>query len=348
MPDVWFVIPGNIETLTGGYIYARRLIEALPGAGWQPHIVSLPGGFPKPTPAELGLTRQAFESLPKGAVVLVDGLAFGVLPQDILDDLDLRFVALVHHPLALESGLSEAEALRLHTSEKAALKNAAVVVTTGPDTARTLTARYGIPADTLFVALPGTDPAERSQGHGDTPQLLTVATLTYRKGHDVLLRALAAITDLPWTSVWAGSMTREMETTATVHSMIKSHKLEERIEQRGEIAGDELDDLYMRSNVFVLPSRHEGYGMAFAEALAHGLPIVACAAGAVPDTVPRNASVLVPPDDPEALAAALRLLLTDTQKRSSLAEAAWTHGQQLPRWSNTAANVAKALTAATP
>ncbi len=346
MPDVWFAIPGNIETLTGGYIYARRLIDALPGAGWQPRLVPLPAGFPNPTPADLALTRHVFEDLPKGAVVLVDGLAFGALPQNILDGLDLRFVALVHHPLALESGLSEAETKRLHASEKAALKSARVVVTTGPDTARTLVSRYDIAADKIFVALPGTDPADKSQGHGDAPVLLTVATLTYRKGHDVLVRALASVADLPWTSAWAGSMTREPETTTNIRGMIKSHNLEDRIDLRGEISGDALDELYMRSDAFVLPSRHEGYGMAFAEALAHGLPIIACSAGAVPDTVPGNAGLLVPPNDPDALAAALRHLLIDGNKRAALANAAWTHGQQLPRWSDTAATVAKALSVA--
>ncbi len=346
MRDVWFAIPGNLETLTGGYIYARRLIEELRRAGWRLHVISLPSGFPRPAQTELDLTRQAFETLPEGAVVLVDGLAYGVFPQNILDGLNLNVVALVHHPLALESGLPDVEASRLCESEKAALKNARIVVTTGPDTARTLAAHYDIPSAKLFVALPGTDPASRSKGNGDIPRLLTVATLTYRKGHDVLVRALASVAELSWTSVWAGSMTREKNTTETIHSMIRFYGLEDRIELQGEVAGDALNDLYGQSDAFVLPSRHEGYGMAFAEALGHGLPIVACAAGAVPETVPADASFLVPADNPDALAAALRDLLSDAAKRKAMADAAWAHGQRLPRWSDTAEAVAQALSAA--
>ena len=343
MPNFWFAIPGDAKTLTGGYIYAQRLIKSLPSAGWHPHLLPLPGGFPNPTKEELKHTQRTFEKLPEGAVVLVDGLAFGSLPQDMLNGLDLRFAVLVHHPLALESGLSKFEESRLHASEKAALKMACVVLTTGPSTARTLITRFGVDTQKLFVAPPGTHSAGRAQRRRDVPQLLTVAPLTYRKGHDVLVHALAAIADLQWESVWTGSMTREPKTTSMVRDMIKSYDLEDRIDLRGEVDSQALQNIYLQSNAFVLPSRHEGYGMAFAEAMAYGLPVIGCAVGAVPETVPGDASLLVKPDDPKALAIALRQLLKSTDGGSALADAAWFHGQQLPRWSDTAKAVAKAL-----
>jgi glycosyltransferase involved in cell wall biosynthesis len=346
VPDVWFAIPGDLETLTGGYIYARRLIDSLPATGWHPRILSLPNTYPAPSDEDLSVTREIFESIPKNSIVLVDGLAFGAMPQALLDGLDLSFVALVHHPLALETGLTDAEANRLRTAETAALRTARAIIVTGPDTARTLSSDYGVPGEKVFVAVPGTNPAARAQGSGATPQLLTVATLTHRKGYDVLVRALALVADLPWNSVCIGSLTRDQDTTASIRAMIKSSKLDKRIELLGEIPADKLNDVYMQSDVFVLPSRHEGYGMAFAEALAQGLPIVACGVGAVPDTVPTEAGKLVPSDDPDALSAAIRKLLTDDPAREAMANAAWTHGQSLPRWSNTAEAVATALAAA--
>jgi len=346
VPDFWFAIPGDIKTLTGGYIYAQRLMELLPTTGWHPRLLSLPGTFPTPSENDLSDTRKAFENLPENSTVLVDGLAFGVMPQKTLDGLNLNLVALVHHPLALETGLSKSETDRLRASEKTVLTNAQTVVTTGPDTARTLIDQYNVPETKIFVALPGTDPAERTLGSDGEPQLLTVATLTHRKGYDVLVRALASVSDLPWKSVCVGSLKREPETTALILNLIESYKLEERIELRGEIPGDKLNSVYMQSDIFVLPSRHEGYGMAFAEALARGLPIVACDAGAVADTVPRQAGQLVPPDDPGALSAALRKLLTDPAARSSAADGAWAHGQKLPRWEDTSKIVAEALKAA--
>ena len=343
MPDVWFAIPGDVDTLTGGYIYARRLMKALPNAGWHTHLIRLPDRYPAPSAGDLQSTRKALEELPPGTVVLIDGLAFGAMPPDILDGLNLKLVALVHHPLALETGLSETDMERLYASERAALKIARTIVTTGADTACTLRVRYDVPGESIFVALPGTDPVARARGNNAEPQLLTVATLTHRKGYDILVRALAAIADLGWTSVCVGSLSREPETTAAVRALIKSNELEKRIELRGEVAVRKLSDIYNKSSIFVLPSRHEGYGMAFAVALAHGLPIVACAAGAVPDTVPADAGLLVPPDDPEALALALRRMLTNETGRAKMARAAWTHGQHLPRWSDTAAVVAEAL-----
>ena len=346
MRDVWFAVPGDVETLTGGYIYARRLIEELPNAGWRPRLIPLAAGYPEPSTSDFLNTRKVFEGLPSGAVVLVDGLAFGAMSRSILDGLELKFIALVHHPLALETGLSGANADRLYASEKTALKEARVVVTTGSDTAHTLATRYDVPGANIHVALPGTDPAARAWDYNAVPQLLTVATVTYRKGYDVLVPALRAIADLGWTSVCVGGLSREPETTAAVRALIKSGELEKRIDLCGEVTASELSEIYDRSSVFVLPSRHEGYGMAFAEALAHGLPIVACAAGAVTDTVPDDAGLLVPPDDPKALALALRRILTDDDERSKMATAAWAHGQCLPRWSNTAAAVAKALSAA--
>ena len=74
----------------------------------------------------------------------------------------------------------------------------------------------------------------------------------------------------------------------------------------------------------------------FDEALVHGLPIVSCRTGAVPQTVPQAAGLLVPPDDPDALAAALRRLLTEPDLRHAMAAAARTAGAALPGWPDTA------------
>lgn len=349
MPDVWFAIPGDPATLTGGYVYARRLMEELPGAGWLAHPVRLPAGFPNPSAADLAATRGIFEQLPEDAVVLADGLAFSAMPRDLLEDAaHVNIVALVHHPLAEESGLTSADVERFKRSERTALEFARTVVVTSPHTGKTLARDYGITGDMIHVAVPGTDRAQRAHNKSDVPQLLTVATLTYRKGHDVLIKALAEIKDLSWHSTLVGSLARDPAVAAHIKGLIATHGLDDRVTLAGELQDTALAAAYSTADVFVLPSRHEGYGMVFAEALAHGLPIVACKAGAVPETVPEDAGTLVPPDDPAALAAALRRMLSDASHRTRVSDAAWAHGQQLPTWQDTAACVADALWAALP
>jgi len=347
VPDVWVAVPGDPAQLTGGYVYARRLIDALPATGWFAHPVRLPDGFPSPTPNDLAATHDVLSQLPRDAVVLADGLAFGALPRDMLESLDLNFVALVHHPLADESGLSPALAETLRRSEREALSTTRAVVAPSPHTAETLIRDYGVARESMFIAPPGTDPAPRARGH-TPPRLLTVATLTYRKGHDVLIAALAQIKDLDWSSVLVGSLERDPVVATNIQMLVKEHGLAARITLAGELSDAALDAAYDASSLFVLPSRHEGYGMVFAEALARGLPIVACAAGAVTETVPADAGLLAPPDDPRALAEALRRALVDESLRRNLGDAAWRHGQNLPTWSDTAAQVSEALWTALP
>jgi glycosyltransferase involved in cell wall biosynthesis len=96
-----------------------------------------------------------------------------------------------------------------------------------------------------------------------------------------------------------------------------------------------LGTSYAAADLFVLPSRYEGYGIVYAEALAYSLPIIACDAGPVPDLVGRDAAVLVRPDDSEDLSAALDLLLEDSTLRVRMSTAASRRASRLPRWEHT-------------
>jgi glycosyltransferase involved in cell wall biosynthesis len=346
VPDVWFAIPGDLATRTGGYAYARNLMAALPEAGWTPHHVCLPGGFPAPSAGDLAATREILSQLPPSAIVLMDGLAYGALPREVIESVELRFVALVHHPLARETGLTKDDARRLWASERAALGVARAVATTSRHTAEHLARDYAVPELKLHVAYPGTKRAQRATPKNAVPRLLTVATLTQRKGHDTLIQALAMLKGLSWHSMLVGSMERDPSVTANIRLLIASLGLEGRVNLCGELDDHELGAVYADADIFVLPSRYEGYGMVFAEALACGLPIVACASGAVVDTVPATAGLMMPPDDPVALADALRRVISDLDLRRQLADSAWSHGRRLPTWNDTAASISQALRSA--
>jgi glycosyltransferase involved in cell wall biosynthesis len=152
---------------------------------------------------------------------------------------------------------------------------------------------------------------------------------------------------LPWRLTIAGDRTRDAATTAQLDDDIMSHRLAAKVDLLGALPSDRLMALYGAADVFVLASRFEGYGMAYAEALAHGLPVIGTTAGAIPDTVPPDAGVLVEPNDVKALARALRMLIENPEERRWLASGAQAAGAQLPSWVAQAKLMAGAIEALT-
>ena len=152
--------------------------------------------------------------------------------------------------------------------------------------------------------------------------MASVGAVTRRKGYDVLLAAAARLLDLAWRLTIVGDLGRDAEATARLRQDIAKFGLSDRVRVTGAIPDERLAELNATSDVFVLASRFEGYGMAFAEAIAHGLPVIGAAGGAVPETIPEGAGLLAPPDDPAALAFAMRRLITDDAERQRLAAAA--------------------------
>ncbi|WP_413207562.1 glycosyltransferase family 4 protein [Rhodospirillum sp. A1_3_36] len=340
--DLTFAFPGELGLNTGGYAYDRRVMAELGKLGWAVHPLPLGEGFPFPSDGVKAAAERSLSALSDGALVMVDGLAFGLLDDWAEREAHrLTIVALIHHPLALESGLGEAERERVQRSEERALRFAAHVVVTSPMTARELVAHYGVDAARITAALPGTDPGPPSPGTGDPPHILSIGTLTPRKGHDVLLDALKAVEDLPWTATIVGNATLHPETTEALHQQLTNLELGHRLVFVGDCGS--VRPLFAAADLFALASRYEGYGMVFAEAQSQGLPIVSCRTGAIPEVVAEDAGLLVPVDDRQAFAAALRQLLTDTDLRRRMAKASRRAGAALPRWETTAACISKTM-----
>jgi len=172
--------------------------------------------------------------------------------------------------------------------------------------------------------------------------LLSVGNLIHRKGHDLLVEALARLTDLRWSCRIVGSLDHDPEYARRLARQIAGHGLQRRIHLLG--ARRDLDPLYAAADLFVLASRHEGYGMVFAEAMRHGLPVIATTAGAIPEAVPADAGLLVPPEDVGALEAALRQLIEDPAARSWRAAAAQAACAALPSWRETGRRASAILT----
>jgi len=343
------IIPGPLEQRTGGYIYDGHMAAGLRGLGWSVQVHNLEGAFPQGDAEATAALGASLASIPDAATVVIDGLAMGGLPVPVREHAArLRIIALVHHPLSEETGLSEDERRRFRASEQAALAHCRGVIVTSPFT-RAVLGEYGVPEERIRTVLPGTEPGLPAEGPGPgaPPALLCVASVTPRKGYDVLVDALARIREVDWTCTCVGSLDRAPEHAKDVLDRVAEAALEDRVTFVGEHPGEALDAFYRRASAFVLPSYYEGYGMALTEALARGLPVVSTTGGAIPRTVPADASLLVQPGDPEAFAGALRSLLTDPPLLRRLSEAARVHASSLPDWDAAARAFADAVASLT-
>jgi glycosyltransferase involved in cell wall biosynthesis len=344
MPAVAFVVPGPLDTATGGSIYDRRIVFGLRERGWNVGVVELEGEFPRPSADAVARARRALAALPDGTIVLADGLAFGALPDVVIDESQrLRFVPVIHLPLALDVGLAPDVALALERGERVALAAASAIVVTGAGTRDTLV-HYGVERDRIHVVPPGTDPAPLARGSsGRGIEVLCVATVNRGKGHAALIDALAAVPEVEWHLTCVGSLTRDHAAADELRSMIQRHALAARVALSGELRGADLSARYQESDVFALATRRETYGMAVAEALAHGLPVVSTRTGAIPELVGDEAGVLVAPEDGAAFALALGHVLRDADLRRRLAAGARAARSRLATWDAAFDTIARVL-----
>ena len=252
MNRIAFAVPGDLATPTGGYGYDRRIIAELQVLGWQIDVVSLGDGFPQPSAEQRAVALARLEALPEGIPVVVDGLALGALPE-AAEKIARRapLIALVHHPLALEAGLSSADAQKLFESERKALAAARSVIVTSRATAKRLNADYDVPPERITVAPPGTDRAAPAKGSVDgTLRLLSVGAVVPRKGFDVLIAALASIPALPWRLTIAGDLTRSPPTAAKLQADIARHRLAARVDLLGAVSPQQLARAVFRGRCF--------------------------------------------------------------------------------------------------
>lgn len=340
MTQVAFAIPGDIDLPTGGYAYDRRVLALLPSLGIDARHVALPGSYPQPMASDFSETQRVFAGQSLDTVLLIDGLAYGAMPDGLLRGIGQPIVALVHHPLCLEAGLSEQRQAELRALETAALALAQHVIVTSAATAKTLTADFAVPMAKVTVAEPGTDAAPRAKGTGNPLQLLGVGSVVPRKAFDILVRALVPHADLPWRLSVVGATDRSVEALAALKTAIAESGLQDRITLAGPADEARLNARYASADLFIMPSLYEGYGMVLAEAMARGLPIICTTGGAAADTAPDAAALKVPPGDVAALSAAIGRMLRDAALRAGMGDASWAAGQGLPRWEQTAQTIA--------
>ncbi|MFF4055632.1 glycosyltransferase family 4 protein [Streptomyces sp. NPDC001668] len=350
--SVHFVMPGGVDDPTapsGGNAYDRRVCLDLPGFGWQVERHAVAGSWPRPGAAARTELARTLSDLPDGTVVLIDGLVACGVPEIIVPEAErLGIAVLVHLPLGDETGLEPGLALELDAKEREVLRAVPAVIATSDWAVRRLVSHHGLAPERVHVATPGADIAPLASGTDGVSRLLCVAAVTPRKGQHRLIEALAGAQDLPWSCVCVGGITQDPEYVAHLRMLIKRYGLQDRLHLAGPRAGAELDASYAAADLMVLTSYAETYGMAVTEALARGIPVLATDVGGVAEAVGRAPDggvpgILVPPEDPGALAAELRGWFGEADVRRRLKAAARGRRAALDGWATTARSLAGVL-----
>jgi glycosyltransferase involved in cell wall biosynthesis len=341
-----FVIPGDLQSSSGGYVYDRSMIDGLRALGWRVSVHGLDASFPSPTPGALAQAERIFADLPDRASVLVDGLALGAMPQLIeLHSRRLTMIALIHMPLASEFGIASAVAERRQHEERRALQVVRHVIVTSRSTEQTLV-EDGVAHSRLSVVEPGVcapiAPGPRNRATDGVVNMLCVATVQEGKGHDLLVEALAPLAHMSWHLQCVGSLTRSPATVQRLTDRLQRLGLLGRVALVGELPHAALRELYLAADLFVLPTLRETYSMAVAESLAHGLPVISTRTGAIPELV-GAAGLLIEPGDRGALQAALERTLGDDALRASLRTAAVAARPRLTPWPQACERMARIL-----
>lgn len=333
---ICLVSPGALTTDTGGHLYDRRMAEELRALGHDLTVVELAGRLPDPDQAAIYAARTAWSALPSDCVRLIDGSALPAFHGLPMHDV----TALVHHPASMETGVVEDVLQRLSVTENEMFRDVPRLVVTSEQTADLVAKTYLIARDRIGVIIPGEDDLPRSAGSADSLcHILSVGALIPRKGHDVLLRALARLTDLDWKLTIAGSPTRDPVYAHGLYALLDELKLAQRV----AIVDRASENLWRRADLFALMSRFEGYGVAIAQALRRGVPVAVTNVGAVPNLVGPEAGIVVQPDDVEQYSKAIRRMIFDDVVRRAMADLAWQSGQTLPGWTEQASRLAGVL-----
>jgi glycosyltransferase involved in cell wall biosynthesis len=344
MMPITLFLPAPFDQVSGGYAYDRRMVAELRAHGDAVNVVELAGVFPLADDAAREAACASWDRLAEATRPVIDGLALPAF-AGMEDALAARgAIGLIHHPTALETGFAEADRDALRGIEWRLYGRLHRLIVTSDLTAERLAGDFGVDRARIAVVVPGTDDAPRCTGSGGPGcEILSIGTLVPRKGHDVLLRALARLFDLDWHLTIAGSPRRDHAHAEALVALTEELDIAQRVRFAGEVTGDALQALWRGADLFALATWFEGYGMAVAEALKRGLPVAVCAGGAAATLVEPEAGVVCEPGDQVQLSKALRRLIFSPSLRAEMGEVAWQVGQKLPHWDTQAQEFSKNL-----
>jgi glycosyltransferase involved in cell wall biosynthesis len=341
---VAFVTVGDTSRLTGGYLYHARVFAGLREEGIEVEEIVASGA--SPAEQEEAASRLGARLDPRRFdVVVVDALA-RITCAPWLDGWRATrpLVAMIHELPSVAAGFG---VVREQEFEEPLLRADRLIAVS--DHGRSILRSRGVPAERIRIVSPGfdhlppPDPSAERSARDDTPvRSLCVAQWLPRKGILDLVRAWTVRERPGATLEFIGETDADPAYAAAVRAAVADAP-DPSIYVKGPVDDATLAVVYAAADLFVLPSRYEGYGIVYAEALAHGLPIVACDVGPISELVGEEAALLVPPGDSKTLSGALDLLLQDSTLRSQMSSAARRRVEHLPRWKDTVVGFRRVL-----
>ncbi len=343
---IGLVIYGSLDTLTGGYLYDRLMVEAWRASGHEVVLFSLPWR---------NYARHLADNFNHTFFRRLQTAALDVLIQDELNHPSLLWLnplllRRVAYPILSLVHLVKAGERRPAWQnflygwlERRYWQTVDGFIYNSQDTRRLVEGMLGRqpPGVVVYPGRNHLSPLPRAARTDEQPlRLISVGNVVRRKGLHTLLAALAQLPRGNWRLTVIGSLTLEPAYVADLRVFIKRHDLTERVTLCGAVPNDQLAPYLAASDLFVMVSQYEGFGMVYLEALAAGLPVIASTAGAAGEIVRHGQEgYLLPPDDVAALARLLRRLLDDPAALRPLSRAARARWQQFPTWAEGAERI---------
>lgn len=350
MKEVHFIVPDGINDTarpSGGNIYDRHLIDELHNQGITVVETPVSGSWPVATTRSLGDLTTVLSAVTDGGVVLIDGLISSAASEVLIPHATrLRLIIVMHLPL----GSQPTADVRVRLGEQISLSAAIAIITTSSWTQGWLLDNYKLKPESVHVAEPGVEPADITSPSANGGQLVCIAAVVPHKGHDILVEALATLSEHHWECRFIGSSTLDIDFVAQLQRRLHETQLSERIQFTGPLVGASLSSAYASADLLIAPSRMDTYGMVLTEAFARGIPVIATEVGGLPTTLGfvgehNRPGMLVPAEDPIALAQAIGIWLNEESHRQQLRELALTRRRTLNSWTKTASVVAQVIEA---
>lgn len=345
-----FVVPGELPGPSGGTHYNVAVVDALRDAGHIVAVRSVPGAWPHPSRDARGVLAGVMSG---PHPLVVDGIIALAAPDAVRSAVQsgTKVHILVHSLLTAGPAVPGAEGRWIAAQERAALQSATSASCASLWSVRDVERRH--PGVHPHVLTPGTLPASLAMG-STPPQLLVLAAVSRIKNQLTVLRALSTLQDLPWSLQIVGSLKGDPDYARMLSSVVGAEFLPGRVTFRGALTGDDLAGVWQATDLLVLTSTSETFGMVVTEALSRGIPAVVSAdTGAEEALFGRDgttfpafhdtAGALVDPCDADELAHTVRTWLTDPGCRARWREAAVSRRPRLQTWATTAAGLARIL-----